>query len=32
VYTALPLARAGEAHALMEAGDNVGKILLTTDA
>jgi putative PIG3 family NAD(P)H quinone oxidoreductase len=32
VHTALPLARAGEAHALMEAGDNVGKILLTTDA
>jgi putative PIG3 family NAD(P)H quinone oxidoreductase len=32
VHTTLPLAAAGEAHALMEAGDNVGKILLTTDA
>ncbi len=32
VHTTLPLAEAGEAHALMEAGDNVGKILLTTDA
>jgi putative PIG3 family NAD(P)H quinone oxidoreductase len=32
VHAALPLAEAGEAHALMEAGDNVGKILLTTDA
>ena len=32
VHTSLPLAEAGAAHALMEAGDNVGKILLTTDA
>ena len=32
VHTTLPLAEAGDAHALMEAGDNVGKILLTTDA
>jgi putative PIG3 family NAD(P)H quinone oxidoreductase len=32
VHTTLPLAGAGDAHALMEAGDNVGKILLTTDA
>ena len=30
VHTTLPLAEAGDAHALMEAGDNVGKILLTT--
>jgi putative PIG3 family NAD(P)H quinone oxidoreductase len=30
VHTSLPLERAAEAHALMEAGDNVGKILLTT--
>jgi putative PIG3 family NAD(P)H quinone oxidoreductase len=30
VHTSLPLAEAGAAHALMEAGDNVGKILLTT--
>ena len=32
VHTTLPLAEAGKAHALMEASDNVGKILLTTDA
>jgi putative PIG3 family NAD(P)H quinone oxidoreductase len=32
VHTRLPLAEAGKAHALMEASDNVGKILLTTDA
>ena len=32
VHTTLPLSGAGDAHALMEAGDNVGKILLTTDA
>jgi len=32
VHTSLPLAEAGKAHALMEASDNVGKILLTTDA
>ncbi len=32
VHTTLPLVEAGDAHALMEAGDNVGKILLTTDA
>jgi putative PIG3 family NAD(P)H quinone oxidoreductase len=32
VHTTLPLDRAGDAHALMEAGDNVGKILLTTGA
>ena len=32
VHTTLPLGEAGDAHALMEAGDNVGKILLTTDA
>ena len=32
VHTTLPLSEAGDAHALMEAGDNVGKILLTTDA
>ena len=32
VHTTLPLAEAGDAHALMEAGDNVGKILLTTHA
>jgi putative PIG3 family NAD(P)H quinone oxidoreductase len=32
VHATLPLAEAGKAHALMEAGDNVGKILLTTDA
>jgi putative PIG3 family NAD(P)H quinone oxidoreductase len=32
VHTTLPLGRAGEAHALMEASENVGKILLTTDA
>ena len=32
VHTTLPLAEAGDAHALMEAGDNVGKILLTADA
>jgi NADPH:quinone reductase-like Zn-dependent oxidoreductase len=30
VHTSLPLAEAAAAHALMEAGDNVGKILLTT--
>lgn len=30
VHTSLPLEQAAEAHALMEAGDNVGKILLTT--
>jgi putative PIG3 family NAD(P)H quinone oxidoreductase len=30
VHTRLPLAEAAQAHALMEAGDNVGKILLTT--
>jgi putative PIG3 family NAD(P)H quinone oxidoreductase len=30
VHTSLPLAEASAAHALMEAGDNVGKILLTT--
>ncbi len=30
VHTSLPLAEATAAHALMEAGDNVGKILLTT--
>ena len=30
VHTSLPLADAAAAHALMEAGDNVGKILLTT--
>ena len=29
VHTTLPLADAATAHALMEAGDNVGKILLT---
>jgi putative PIG3 family NAD(P)H quinone oxidoreductase len=32
VHTTLPLSEAGAAHALMEDGDNVGKILLTTDA
>ncbi len=32
VHATLPLSKAGEAHALMEAGDNVGKILLTTAA
>ena len=32
VHTSLPLAEAAAAHALMERGDNVGKILLTTDA
>jgi putative PIG3 family NAD(P)H quinone oxidoreductase len=32
VHTTLPLAEAGKAHAVMEASDNVGKILLTTDA
>ena len=32
VHTSLPLAEAAAAHALMEGGDNVGKILLTTDA
>ena len=32
VHTTLPLSAAGDAHALMEAGENVGKILLTTDA
>jgi putative PIG3 family NAD(P)H quinone oxidoreductase len=30
VHTSLPLAEAAAAHALMEAGDNVGKILLST--
>jgi putative PIG3 family NAD(P)H quinone oxidoreductase len=30
VHTALPLAEAAAAHALMESGGNVGKILLTT--
>jgi putative PIG3 family NAD(P)H quinone oxidoreductase len=30
VHAALPLERAGEAHALMESSGNVGKILLTT--
>jgi len=30
VHTSLPLEEAAAAHALMEAGDNVGKILLTT--
>ncbi len=30
VHTSLPLEDAASAHALMEAGDNVGKILLTT--
>jgi len=30
VHASLPLEQAAEAHALMEAGDNVGKILLTT--
>jgi NADPH:quinone reductase-like Zn-dependent oxidoreductase len=32
VHTTMPLSEAGAAHALMEEGDNVGKILLTTDA
>ena len=32
VHTTKPLSEAGAAHALMEEGDNVGKILLTTDA
>jgi putative PIG3 family NAD(P)H quinone oxidoreductase len=32
VHATLPLSAAGDAHALMEAGENVGKILLTTDA
>jgi putative PIG3 family NAD(P)H quinone oxidoreductase len=32
VHTTMPLGEAGAAHALMEEGDNVGKILLTTDA
>jgi NADPH:quinone reductase-like Zn-dependent oxidoreductase len=30
VHASLPLAEAGQAHAAMEAGDHVGKILLTT--
>ncbi len=30
VHTRLPLAEAAQAHTLMESGDNVGKILLTT--
>jgi putative PIG3 family NAD(P)H quinone oxidoreductase len=32
VHATLSLAEAGDAHARMEAGDNVGKILLSTDA
>ena len=32
VHTTLSLGEAGAAHALMEEGDNVGKILLTTGA
>jgi NADPH:quinone reductase-like Zn-dependent oxidoreductase len=32
VHTTLPLSEAAEGHRLMEAGDNVGKILLTTGA
>ena len=29
VHTTLPLERAGDAHAMMEAGDHIGKIVLT---
>ncbi|HEX5860338.1 MAG TPA: NAD(P)H-quinone oxidoreductase [Nocardioides sp.] len=32
VHTTLPLSEAAAAHRMMEDGDNVGKILLTTDA
>ena len=32
VHTRLPMSRAGEAHALLEASDHIGKVLLLPDA